>query len=80
MKYSAEILLEDELSKVYYLALLPEKPIRTDRCQVKVSLEGNTLKFNFEATDFTALRAALHSYLRWLKVVEDTISVWRERK
>ncbi len=78
MKYSAEIEIEDENSKVYYLSLLPEKPIRTDRCQVKVTLRGAILKFNFEAADFTALRAALHSYLRWLKVVEDAISVWRD--
>jgi len=34
----------------------------------------------FEATDFNALRASLLSYLRWLKLIEDIMEVFKDKK
>jgi len=60
---------EDRL-KIVLSALEPETKTSTStRSRVKVQAKGNTLRLNIEATDTSALRAAVNSYLRWIGVI-----------
>jgi len=36
---------------------------------------GTTLTLSFEASDTSALRAALNSYLRWVNIINDSCLV-----
>jgi tRNA threonylcarbamoyladenosine modification (KEOPS) complex Pcc1 subunit len=38
----------------------------SDRTQAAISLDDDTLRLTIRATDPTALRAGMNSYLRWL--------------
>jgi len=52
--------------KVVLEALKPETRIPpTRRSKVQITSEGNSLTLSFEATDTSALRAAINSYLRF---------------
>jgi len=55
-------------------ALEPETRISlTKRSKVKVTKEGSALNLTFEATDTSALRAAINSYLHWILLTRDVI-------
>jgi len=57
-------------------ALKPEaKSAPTSRSRVRVESEGNRLTLNFEASDTSALRAAINSYLHWIALIKDTYLV-----
>jgi len=45
------------------------------RSRVKVEGVGTTLTLSFEASDISALRAALNSYLRWVNLINDSCLV-----
>jgi len=56
-----------ELAKMIQSALLPEIDASpTDRAAASISVEGATLIIEIAAGDFTALRAAMNSYLAWV--------------
>jgi len=56
-------------------ALKPEtKTPPSFRSRVKVEGRGSSLILSFEATDTSALRAAVNSYLRWIGLVNDMCS------
>jgi len=56
-------------------ALEPEtKTPPSPRSRVKVEGRGSSLILSFEATDTSALRAAVNSYLRWIGLVNDMCS------
>jgi len=58
--------------KVVLEALKPEtRTPPTHRSKVQIMSEGNSLTLNFEATDTSALRAAINSYLRLTGTVID---------
>jgi len=64
--------------KVVLEALKPEtrSPL-TRRSKVQMESEGNSLTLNFKASDTSALRAAINSYLRWIlltKTILESIS------
>jgi len=60
-------LTSEKQLKVVLEALKPEtKTPLTRRSKVQVVSEGNSLTLSFEATDTSALRAAINSYLRWI--------------
>jgi tRNA threonylcarbamoyladenosine modification (KEOPS) complex Pcc1 subunit len=62
--------------KIVLSALQPEtKTPPSFRSKVKVEGAGTTLTLSFEASDTSALRAALNSYLRWINVVNDSCLV-----
>ncbi len=44
---------------------------QTERSKVKVSVKGKELAVEISATDSVALRAAVNTYLRHLKVIEE---------
>jgi len=56
-------------------ALAPEtlKPA-TSRSLVKIESESNFLILRFKATDTSALRAVINSYLHWALLATDTLS------
>ncbi len=57
-------------------ALQPEtKTPPSFRSKVKVEGVGATLTLSFEASDTSALRAALNSYLRWVNIINDSCLV-----
>jgi len=57
-------------------ALQPEtKTPASFRSRVKVESVGTTLTLSFEASDISALRAAVNSYLRWVNLVNDSCLV-----
>jgi len=53
-------------------ALKPEaKSPPTPRSRVRVDGEGSKLAVCFEASDTSALRAAINSYLHWIALIRD---------
>lgn len=53
-------------------SLKPEtETLPTSRAHVEVKRRGRNLTLIFEATDTTALRAAINSYLRWVMLIKD---------
>jgi tRNA threonylcarbamoyladenosine modification (KEOPS) complex Pcc1 subunit len=65
----------EERLKIVLDALKPEtRTTLSPRSRVKVEGMGSSLILNFEATDTSALRAALNSYLRWVCLVKDMCS------
>ena len=62
--------------KIVLDALQPEtKTPPSFRSRVKMDGVGTTLTLSFEASDTSALRAALNSYLRWINIVNDSCLV-----
>jgi len=62
---------KEQLSAVFK-ALEPETQVSlSSRSRVKVKAEGKTLTLFFEAKDTSALRAALNSYLHWIRLTKD---------
>jgi len=65
--------------KVVLEALKPEtKTPATRRSRVQVNGEGNSLTLSFEATDTSALRAAINSYLRQTSMAINIIRLMEE--
>jgi len=64
--------------KVVLEALKPEtRTPPTRRSKVQIKGEGNSLTLNFKASDTSALRAAINSYLRWIlltKTILESVS------
>jgi len=64
--------------KVVLEALKPEtRTPPTRRSEVQMKGEGNSLTLNFKASDTSALRAAINSYLRWIlltKTILESVS------
>jgi len=70
-----EIPLESErIAKILYSALLPEtKSIPSERATTSVSVKGSALVVEIVASDLTAMRAALNSYIAWISACMKTI-------
>jgi len=59
-------------------ALKPEAgSALTSRAKVKLESEGKSLTMRFEASDTSALRAVVNSYLHWIALVNDTCSIMK---
>jgi KEOPS complex subunit Pcc1 len=57
-----------------FKALKPEtRTSLTERSKVKLTREGDSLNFIFEASDTSALRATINSYLRWALLTKDVL-------
>jgi len=57
-------------------ALKPETESQlTSRARVQLESEGNSLRMKFEASDTSALRAAVNSFLHWIALVNEACSV-----
>jgi tRNA threonylcarbamoyladenosine modification (KEOPS) complex Pcc1 subunit len=65
----------EERLKIVLGALEPEtRTPPSPRSRVKVEGRGSSLILSFEATDTSALRAAVNSYLRWVSLTNDMCS------
>jgi len=64
---------KEQLSAVFE-ALEPEtRTALSSRAKVRVRREDKTLTLIFEASDTSALRAALNSYLHWIRLTKDVL-------
>jgi len=62
--------------KIVLKALKPETKVSlARRSRAQIRSEGKRLELSFEATDTSALRAMMNSYLRWIMLINDTCSV-----
>jgi len=68
---SATITLSTENADAIYGAISPEAGREIPRTKVSAARYDNQVALHIEATDMAALRAALNSYLRWIKIAED---------
>jgi KEOPS complex subunit Pcc1 len=59
-------------------ALEPEASRELPRARAKVWTEGKTLHLEIQAEDAISLRAAVNSYLRWVKVAADASAVGKD--
>jgi len=69
--HKATLKLLSPQSDVVLGAVSPEVGREIPRTRVKISSESGQVVLDIEASDLAALRAALNSYLRWIKVAED---------
>ena len=57
-----------------FAALKPEtRTSLSSRSKVRVEKNGEILTLVFEAKDTSALRAALNSYLHWIRLIKDVL-------
>ena len=66
---------ETPLAGTMLASLAPEAGREPPRTRVSLSCEGDTLTAVFEASDASAMRAALNSYLRCMRITEDISKV-----
>ncbi len=81
MKATARIRIKFEskgqLDSVFK-ALEPEtRSSVSDRSKVTIAKEDNTLSLFFEAKDTSALRAAVNSYLHWVRLTKNVLNSLR---
>ncbi|MGQ4890917.1 MAG: KEOPS complex subunit Pcc1 [Candidatus Njordarchaeia archaeon] len=70
------IFSDEETAIIVYKALKPEtvKP-PTERSNVSISLNKETLIIKICSKDFSSLRASFNSYSRWLNAIIDSLKV-----
>lgn len=83
VKAEAEIEIEFPLLKMGHIvaeAVQPElENPSTDRSRVELFVkEGGEVALYITATDTSALRAALNSYLRWIGAITKTLNIFEE--
>lgn len=67
----AVITFSGEDAATVYGAISPEAGRQIPRTKVTANLDGNKMVLRLQATDLSALRAAINSYLRWVKIAEE---------
>lgn len=67
----ATLVLSGEGAETVYGSVSPEAGREIPRTRVRAALDGDRMTLDIEARDLAALRAALNSYLRWIKIAED---------
>lgn len=77
MSATATVRLEfpkkEQLSTIFE-ALEPETRANiASRSKVKIRIEGKSLILTFEAKETSALRAAINSYLHWIRLTKDIL-------
>ena len=71
-----KIELNDKLLGVIETALVPEAETpSSDRSKTEVMIEENYLVIVTRASDTTALRASLNSYLRWVDGIRNIVEI-----
>jgi KEOPS complex subunit Pcc1 len=70
LDFSSETLLKAVLE-----ALKPEtEAMPSRRCRTRIQGEGKRLSLILEASDTSALRASLNSYLRWIQMMKAALA------
>jgi len=68
---SATLTISGDRSGIIFGAISPEAGREIPRTKVAAVLADDQVELRIEAKDLSALRAALNSYLRWIKIAED---------
>lgn len=68
---NAVLRIETDDAETIKSALEPEMGRELPRTQVSMDCTDGTVTIHFEATDTSAMRAALNSYLGCIKITED---------
>ncbi len=68
---TATVTLATPDAESVYGAIAPEAGRDIPRTRTSASFEDGRMVLRVEATDLSALRAALNSYLRWIMVAEE---------
>jgi KEOPS complex subunit Pcc1 len=63
---------QGKIADVVAKSLLPEMDRKIPRTKVNLKEDENVIRIEIQAQDVSALRAAINSYLRWMKVSMDT--------
>jgi len=70
------IVLDPDLLDAVKTALIPEvESPSSERSRTGVSIQGNELVIETVASDTTALRASLNSYLRWVQGIQGIVDI-----
>ncbi len=68
---SATLVLTGPGAPTVFGSISPEAGREIPRTRVHAALKGEEMVLEIEANDLPSLRAALNSYLRWIKIAED---------
>ena len=70
------ILMDSDLLDAVKTALIPEaESPSSERSRTEVSIQDNELVIKTIASDTTALRASLNSYLRWVQGIQGIVDI-----
>ena len=70
------IVLDPDLLDAVKKALIPEaESPSSERSRTDVIIQGNELVIETVASDTTALRASLNSYLRWVQGIQGIVDI-----
>lgn len=70
------IVLDPDLLDAMKTALIPEaESPSSERSRTEVRIHGNELVIETVASDTTALRASLNSYLRWVQGIQGIVDI-----
>ncbi len=75
---SAVLRIDSPQSGMILETLRPEAGRELPRTKVSVAGDGRSVTVSFEASDSTAMRAALNSYLGCIKITEDISKITGE--
>ena len=78
-----ELKVEKRFLEAIYKALKPETATPpTERSKASIRINNNEDKIIIEiySRDFTSIRAAMNSYIRWIKSIIDTINVVKQNE
>lgn len=76
MMYSEFEIELREHADIIYNSLLPEiRNTPSQRSNISLALEGDTIKLRAEAEDIVSLRALLNTWLRFIKVAYDMVVI-----
>jgi len=67
----AAVLSTDMNADIVMSVLSPEVGRELPRTETDISRDGDTVTINVTAKDVSAMRAALNSYLGWIRITED---------
>jgi KEOPS complex subunit Pcc1 len=67
---SATLTVTDD-AKIVLSTLSPETGRELPRTDTNIILDGDTVTIRVNAKDASAMRAALNSYLGWIRITED---------
>ena len=65
------VLTKDGDADIVLSTLSPEIGRELPRTETNISRDGDTVTIRVEATDTSAMRAALNSYLGWIRITEN---------
>ncbi|ASJ00641.1 KEOPS complex subunit Pcc1 [Thermococcus gorgonarius] len=66
----------EEVARVVYESVrIEHETVPYRRTRASFTLNGRKIRLEFKATDNSALRGTLNSYLRWIKVALDSIDL-----